>query len=166
MGLSSSLRLARSLGVQRQLVFLMVNKRAPEGTRVPGLVWQAVSIPQPRAANLTPARRDFRLQSGSPASLLLVQGHTPQKPSTPELGAILSLRIWKHEAPVLGLSGTPVPPPECQVPLTRLHQARQGDTAGFLANAERFLTGSACFRKGSDAGRTAKAILCVVSHEC
>ena len=91
MGLSSSLSLARSLGVQRQLVFLMVNKRAPEGTRVPGLVWQAVSIPQPWTANLTPARRDFRLQSGSPDSFLLVQGHPLQPPSPPDL--------WSHSLP-------------------------------------------------------------------
>ena len=30
------------------------------------------------------------------------------------------------------------PPPEFQVPLTRPHEARHGDTVGFLANAERF----------------------------
>lgn len=58
--------LPEAWGLQRQLVFLMVNKRAPEGTRVPGLVWQAVFIPQPRAANLIPTGGDFRLQSGSP----------------------------------------------------------------------------------------------------
>ena len=57
------------------------------------------------------------------------------------------------------------PPPEFQVPLTRPHEARHGDTVGFLANAERFRSRSACFRKGSDAGRTPKAILCMVSHE-
>ena len=58
------------------------------------------------------------------------------------------------------------PPPEFQVPLTRPHEARHGDTVGFLANAERFRSRSACFRKGSDAGRTPKAILCMVSHKC
>ena len=58
--------LPEAWGLQRQLVLLMVNKRAPEGTRVPGLVWQAVLVPQPWMANLSPAGGDFRLQSGSP----------------------------------------------------------------------------------------------------
>ena len=83
--------LPEAWGLQRQLVFLMVNKRAPEGTRVPGLVWQAVFIPQPRAANLIPTGGDFRLQSGSPASLLLDQGHMAQPPSPPDL--------WSHSLP-------------------------------------------------------------------
>ena len=48
--------LPEAWGLQRQLVLLMVNKRAPEGTRVPGLVWQVVSVPQPRTANLSPGR--------------------------------------------------------------------------------------------------------------
>ena len=47
--------LPEAWGLQRQLVLLMVNKRAPEGTRVPGLVWQAVLVPQPWMANLSPA---------------------------------------------------------------------------------------------------------------
>ena len=62
--LHSALPEAWELG--RQLVFLMVNKREPEGTRVPGLLWQVVSVPQPWAANLIPAGGDYNLQSGSP----------------------------------------------------------------------------------------------------
>ena len=63
------------------------------------------------------------------------------------------------------LLGTLCPPPEFQVPLTKLCEARHGDTVGFLTNADHFVSRSACFRKGSDAGRTPKAILCMVSHE-
>ena len=32
------------------------------------------------------------------------------------------------------------PPPEFQVPLTKLCEARQGDTVGFLTNADCFLS--------------------------
>ena len=72
----------------------MVNKREPEGTRVPGLVWQAASVPQPWAANLMLVGGDFRLESGSQMPPhFQSRGHAPA--TFPQFfGATLSLRIW------------------------------------------------------------------------
>ena len=73
---------------------------------------------------------------------------------------------WGHQGTRLGVAGGLCTTARDSKFVTRPHEARHSDTVGFLTNAERFLSCSECFCKGSDAGRTPKAILCMVSHEC
>lgn len=70
----------------------------------------------------------------------------------------MRLQFW-------GPLGTLCPPPEIQVPLTRVHEASHGDTAGFFTKTERFVSRGACFLEEGGAGRTPKAILCQISPE-
>lgn len=70
----------------------------------------------------------------------------------------MRLQFW-------GPLGTLCPPPEIQVPLTRVHEASHGDTAGFFTKTERFVSRGACFLEEGGAGRTLNAILRQISPE-
>ena len=89
----------------------------------------------------------------------------PQPPSSISLEPLSPLESGRMRLQFWDPLGTLCPPPKIQVPLTRVHEASHGDTAGFLTNAECFLSRGACFLEEGEAGRTLKAILRQISPE-